>query len=172
MVFHRKSCSTALLLAVSLLFGVTPRAQDAKQPAQEAARVNLNILVLDDKNRPVEGLRQEDFQVFEGDAPQTVSFFSKEKAPVSYGLLVDSSGSLRTQYKAVLGAAALIIDRSQPGDEGFLVRFIDTAKIEMAQNFTAEKAPLLNALTNFGVETGQTALIDALYVSAEHIAQY
>lgn len=176
MKLHRKYSLAALLLAGSLLCGVTPRAQDAKQPAQEAAaqpaRVNLNVLVLGDKNRPVGGLSREDFQVFDGDAPQTISFFLNENVPVSYGLLVDSSGSLRTQYKAVLGAAALIINRSLPGDEGFLVRFIDTPKIEIAQNFTAEKTELLNALATFEVEIGQTALIDALYVSAEHIAKY
>jgi Ca-activated chloride channel homolog len=168
MRLHRRYFLTALLLAGSLLAGVAPRAQDAQQPD----RVNLNVLVLGDKNRPVGGLSREDFQVFEGGAPQTVSFFLNENVPVSYGLLVDSSGSLKTQYKAVLGAAALIIDRSLPGDEGFLVRFVGASKIEMAQNFTPEKAQLLNALTTFEVEGGQTALIDALYVSAEHIAKY
>ena len=176
MKLHRKYSVAALLLAGSLLCGVTPRAQDAKQPAQEVAgqpaRVNLNVLVLGDKNRPVGGLSREDFQVFDGDAPQTISFFLNENVPVSYGLVVDSSGSLRKQYKAVLGAAALIIDRSLPGDEGFLVRFIDTPQIEIAQNFTAEKTQLLNALATFEVEIGQTALLDALYVSAEHVAKY
>jgi Ca-activated chloride channel homolog len=92
--------------------------------------------------------------------------------PISYGLAVDTSGSLRSQLQAVVDAGKTIINSNKPGDETFLVRFISSDKIETVQDFTASKDLLMDGLDSLYIEGGQTAIIDAVYLTAEHIAEY
>lgn len=161
-------------MAGILLLCAAARPQDAGKQAQatsEPAALKLNVFVLDGKNQLVTGLRQEDFQVFEGDAPQTITYFSTEGVPVSYGLLVDSSRSLMKQFKSVLEAGSAIINGNEPGDEAFVLRFIDSENISLAQDLTSDKVALLHGLSLVQVGVGQTAVVDALYVSAEHLAK-
>lgn len=138
----------------------------------ETNLVNLNVRVIDRNNRPINDVRKEDFRVYEDGVLQPIEFFSREEVPISYGLAVDTSGSLRSQLQQVIDAAKTIINSNKPGDETFLVRFIDSEKIETVQDFTSNKTELLDAIDSFYVEGGQTAVIDAVYLSAEHVAQY
>jgi Ca-activated chloride channel family protein len=175
MTFPRKYSSALLTVVGFLLLGGTLLAQSTSQPAQAVAQpatVKLSVLVLDKKKQPVTDLGREDFQVFEGDEPRTVSFFSKEDVPVSYGLLIDSSGSLRKQFPKIIEAGKLIVSGGGPEDETFLVRFISTDKIGLVQDFTADKAALQDRVGSFQTEGGQTAIIDALYQSAVHLAKH
>lgn len=133
--------------------------------------MKLDVLVVDDKNQPVVDLRQEDFQVFEGKAPQTVSYFAKVDSAVSYGLLVDNSGSMKTQLGSLASAGETIIRSNGPGDETMLIRFISSNKIELIQAFSSDKEVLLKALKTMYTEGGQTAVIDAVYVGAETLRQ-
>lgn len=134
--------------------------------------VNLNVRVIDRLNRPINDVRQEEFLVFEDGVRQPIQFFSREEIPISYGLAIDTTGSLRTQIDKVIEAGKTIINSNKPGDETFLVRFVDSEKIEMKQDFTANKSALEDALDSLIVEGGQTAIIDAVYLSAERIANY
>ncbi|HKZ80209.1 MAG TPA: VWA domain-containing protein [Pyrinomonadaceae bacterium] len=134
--------------------------------------VNLNVRVIDRNNRPLENVQQEAFHVFEDGVPQPIESFTREEVPISYGLAVDTSASLRSQLQTVIDAAKTIITSNKPGDETFLVRFISSDKIETMQDFTASKDLLIDALDNLYVEGGQTAIIDAVYLSAEHVAEY
>ncbi|HYJ47335.1 MAG TPA: VWA domain-containing protein, partial [Pyrinomonadaceae bacterium] len=65
-----------------------------------------------------------------------------------------------------------IINTNKKGDETFLVRFISSDKIKQVQDFTSNKEDLLDSLDTFYTEGGQTAVVDAVYVSAEHVAEY
>jgi Ca-activated chloride channel family protein len=134
--------------------------------------VNLNVRVIDRNNRPVGDVRQEEFQVYENGVPQPIFSFSKEEVPISYGLAIDTSGSLRAQLAQVIEAGKVIINSNKPGDETFLVRFISSDKIEQVLDFTSNKDDLIDSLDTFYTEGGQTAIIDAVYVSSEHVAQY
>jgi Ca-activated chloride channel family protein len=174
MTFPRRYSSALLTVVGSLLLGGTLLAQSTSQPAQAVAQpatMKLSVLVLDKKKEPVTDLRREDFQVFEGDEPQAVTFFSKEDVPVSYGLLIDSSGSLREQFPKIIEAGKLIVSGGGPSDETFLVRFISSDKIELALDYTADKAALQDRIGSFKVEGGRTALVDALYQSATYLAK-
>jgi VWFA-related protein len=133
--------------------------------------VKLDVLVVEDKNQPVVDLRQEDFQVFEGDSPQTVSYFAKVDGAVSYGLLLDNSGSMKTQLGTLATAGETIIGSNGPGDETMLIRFISSDKIQLLQAFSSDKEVLLKALKTMYTEGGQTAVIDAVYVGAESLRQ-
>ena len=132
----------------------------------------LNVRVIDRQNRPVDNVKQEEFRVFEDGAPQKVEFFTKEEVPISYGLVIDNSGSLRFQITQVIDAGKTIVNSNKPGDETFLVRFVSNDKIEVVQDFTAIQDDLLDGLDNLYTEGGQTAVIDAVYLSAERVSSY
>lgn len=134
--------------------------------------VTLNVRVIDRNNRPIGDVKESDFHVFEDGVEQPVEFFTREEVPVSYGLAVDNSGSLRSQLQSVIDAGKTIINSNKPGDETFLVRFISSDKIETLQDFTSSMELLLDALDNMYIEGGQTAVIDAVFLSAERIAEY
>ena len=134
--------------------------------------VTLNVRVIDRNNRPIDNVRENEFHVFEDGVEQPIEFFTREEVPVSYGLAVDNSGSLRSQLQSVIDAAKTIINSNKPGDETFLVRFISSDKIETMQDFTSNMELLQDALDNMYIEGGQTAVIDAVFLSAERIAEY
>jgi Ca-activated chloride channel family protein len=134
--------------------------------------VQLHVRVIDRNNRPINNVRREEFRVFEDGVPQPIEYFTREEVPISYGLAVDTSASLRSQIQSVIDAGKSIVNSNKPGDETFLVRFISSDKIQTEQDFTSDKNLLMDALDNLYVEGGQTAVIDAVYLTAEHVAEY
>lgn len=134
--------------------------------------VQLHVRVIDRNNRPIDNVPQNEFHVFEDGVPQPIESFTREEVPISYGLAVDTSGSLRSQLQSVIDAGKTIINSNKPGDETFLVRFISSDKIETVQDFTSNKDLLMDGIDSFYVEGGQTAVIDAVYLSAEHVSEY
>ena len=134
--------------------------------------VTLNIRVIDRNNRPIDNVRQEDFNIFEDGVLQPIFDFNKEEVPISYGLAVDTSGSLRSQLPTVIDAAKTIINSNKPGDETFLMGFISSDKIETLLDFSSRKDDLLDAVDNLYTEGGQSAVVDAVYLAAEHVAEY
>jgi Ca-activated chloride channel family protein len=79
---------------------------------------------------------------------------------------------LRSQLQSVIDAGKTIINSNKSGDQTFLVRFISSDKIETVQDFTENKELLMDGLDQLYVEGGQTAIIDAVYLSAEHVSDY
>lgn len=94
-----------------------------------------------------------------------------EKTPVSYGLVIDNSGSLRTMLDKVIGVVTDIVDGNGADDEAFLVTFVDTPKIVLRQEFTDSKPELHDAVQNMFIEGGQTAILDAVKISAEYLSK-
>ncbi len=137
-----------------------------------AELVTLHVRVIDRNNHPINKIAKGDFKIYEDGVPQPVFSFTEEEVPVIYGLAVDTSGSLRSQLNQVIDAAKTIINSNKRGDETFLERFIDRDKIENLQEFTPNKDLLLDAVDNLYVEGGQTAVIDGVYLAAEHVAEY
>src|SRR5919199_3795294 len=137
----------------------------------ESNEIKRHARVVDRFNRPVNDVGQGDLRVFENGVPQTITSFTKEEVPITYGLVVDNSGSLRNQINQVIEAAKTIVSSNKPGDETFVVRFISSDEIKIMQDYTADKSSLDDALDDMFVEGGQTAVIDAVYLSAEHAAE-
>ena len=134
--------------------------------------VQLHVRVIDRNNKPIGNVAKGEFHVFEDGVPQTIETFTREEVPISYGLAVDTSASLRSQIQSVIDAGKTIVNSNKPGDKTFLVRFISSDKIQTEQDFTDNRDLLIDALDNLYVEGGQTAVIDAVYLSAEHVAEY
>lgn len=137
-----------------------------------AELVTLHVRVIDRNNHPINSIPKSEFKVLEDGVPQPIFSFTEEEVPVMYGLAVDTSGSLRSQLNQVIDAAKIIINSNKKGDETFLERFIDREKIENLQEFTTNRDLLLDAVDNLYVEGGQTAVIDGVYLAAEHVAEY
>lgn len=134
--------------------------------------VTLNVRVIDRNNRPISNIPKDEFKVYEDGVAQPVFSFTEEEVPVIYGLAVDTSGSLRVAFEQVINAAKAIINSNKKGDETFLERFISSDKIETVQDFTSSKDSLMDGLDTLYIEGGQTAVIDGVYLAAEHVAEY
>jgi Ca-activated chloride channel family protein len=133
--------------------------------------VLLHVRVVDAGDNPVTDVPQSSFQVTEDGVPQKIELFMDQEVPLTYGLAIDASGSLRSQIRDVLGAATNIINANKADDETFLVRFISSDKIETLQTLTSDRQLLQNGLDSFYIEAGQTAVIDAIYLSADYLAK-
>jgi hypothetical protein len=90
-------------------------------------------------------------------------------SPVSYGLVVDNSGSFRLLLDKVISVVADVIETQGPNDEAFLVTFVDTPKIALRQELTNRKTELNDAAQNMYIEGGQTAILDAVKSAADYL---
>ncbi len=135
---------------------------------REVNEVDLNITVLDDKDRLISSLTKDDFRVYEDGVLQKINSFRHEDLPVSLGILIDDSGSMQPKRAAVNKAALDLVRLSNPQDETFIVNFSDD--INLDQDFTSDLAKLNHAL-GYVDSRGGTAIYDAVYASADHMAQ-
>lgn len=134
--------------------------------------VTLHVRVIDRNNHPINNVPKEEFRILEDGVAQPIFSFTREEVPVMYGLAVDTSGSLRPAFEQVINASKAIINSNKRGDETFIERFISSDKIETIQDFTANKDSLMDGLDTLYIEGGQTAVIDGVYLAAEHVAEY
>jgi Ca-activated chloride channel homolog len=158
---------------------VTPTPTESPKPDEDdgiitfdTELVNLNVRVIDRNNRPINGLAQKDFTILEDNVAQKIEFFSKSEVPTNYSLVIDNSGSLRAQLEKVIEASKIIVGTNRTDDETSVIRFVSSDKIEILQDFTADKTEINDALDNLFVEGGQTAIIDAVYLAAEKVTEY
>ena len=128
--------------------------------------VQLPISVLDKDGRPVNGLTKNDFAIFEDNVQQQIKVFKHEDIPLSLGLVIDNSGSMRNKRERVNSATLTFARESNPEDETFIVNFDDAAYLE--QDFTGSIGDLIDALDNIDTR-GETALYDAVYLSVDHV---
>jgi Ca-activated chloride channel family protein len=158
-----------VFFACSAVIAQTP---PATEPVIDQSKmVVLNVRVADENGHAITELGQDVFRTAEDGIPQKISLFSKAEIPITYGLVIDCSGSLRAQLDNVVRAGARIVESSKAEDEGFLIRFISTDKIEMIQDITGSKRRLIDGLENLYVEGGQTAVVDAVYLAAERLVK-
>jgi Ca-activated chloride channel homolog len=130
--------------------------------------VVLNVTVLDEAGHLVTDLKKDDFKVFEDGVPQTIASFQHQDIPVSMGILVDNSGSMRDKRAAVNAAALDLVKASNRDDEAFVVNFSDEAFID--QDFTSDIGKLREGLAHIDSKGG-TALYDAVVASADQLAK-
>lgn len=138
----------------------------------ETELVNLNVRVVDRNNRPINGLKQSDFAIFEDNVKQSIEFFSQSEVPTNYALVIDNSGSLRTQIQQVIDASKVLVGTNRKGDETSVIRFVSSEKIEIVQDFTENQTDLIDSLDNLYTEGGRTAIIDAVYLAVQRVSDY
>ena len=169
----RPYATTLTLLACLFVFGTCALAQESapstSQPAPQTLKVRL--LAYTEKGKPTVELKREDVHVYVDGAERPITYFAREESPVSYGLVVDNTGSLAKQINAVIAAADFVTRNNGPSDETFVVRFVSSDEIKVMQDFTNDKAAISDALHDMFIEGGQTALLDAVYLSGQHVTQ-
>lgn len=134
--------------------------------------VVLNVGVQDGHGTEIRGLKAEDFKVYEDGHPQAVKQFAAEDRPVTVGIVLDASGSMRTKQAEVVTAALAFVHSSNPEDEVFVVTFNDHASLGLPPNisFSQNANELRVALLGRKPE-GKTALYDALVLAADHLGK-
>ena len=134
-------------------------------------QVLLNVTVHDKKGSYVPNLPRESFQVFEEGRPEKIEYFLKEDVPVTMGVVIDASRSMRPKYREVLSAVIAFIQASNPDDQTFLVHFNEQARLSLpaATRFTDDVQLLRTALLRVAPD-GQTALYDAIHLALKHAA--
>jgi VWFA-related protein len=135
---------------------------------KDVDEVLLHATVIDDKQHIVTDLDKSAFTVYEDGKPQTIISFHHEDIPVSMGIVIDNSGSMREKRAKVNQAALNLVRSSNPQDEVFVVNFNDEYYLD--QDFTNDLLKLKEALEKIDAKGG-TALYEALVASAEHLKQ-
>jgi VWFA-related protein len=134
----------------------------------QVSLVVLHASVLNDRSIFVPGLKQDNFRVFEDKIEQKLSVFKQEDVPVSFGLVIDNSGSMRDKRPQVNAAALTFVKTSNQQDEGFVVNFNDDYYLDTEHDFTSDLSEMRTALERINAR-GSTALYDAVIGSLDHL---
>ena len=142
-----------------------PQNQDDAPIRLGTELVVLDVTVVDSANKPIMDLTQDQFQIFEDKVPQKVEFFTKEQVPVSLVFTIDTSGSMRSKLDTVIKASTNLIKASRSGDEVAVIEFKEEPVL--LEEFTNDINDAVYALEGM-VARSQTAMLDALYLSADY----
>ena len=136
--------------------------------SSETRLVPLNVTVSDKSGHLVTNLPQSAFQVYENGVLQPIKIFKREDVPVSLGLIIDNSGSMRDKRQAVESSALALVKDSNPQDEVFIVNFNDEAYLDA--DFTNDVKVMEQGLTKID-SRGGTAMRDAIGMSIDHLKE-
>ena len=172
----RAVAAPALLLVLpAILIHALQQTQPpaAGQDARISVDVDLVVLhatVTDQRGRVVSDLRGQDFQVYDDGAVQSIKQFGREDVPVTAGLVVDHSGSMKSKLPEVSAAARTFAQASNPDDRMFVVNFNEFVQwgLESSTRFTGDPVQLEQAISR-APTTGKTALYDAIATALEHL---
>jgi VWFA-related protein len=159
------------LLAAMMITAMTPFGHP--QEFTLVSTVNLVVLdvsVKDARGAFVSGLARDRFQVFDNGVKQPITVFTNEDLPITMGLVIDHSASMRPKSSDVVTAALTLIRQSNPKDEVFVVTFNDSVYFRLPHStpFTDDQEVLRAALVQTAIQ-GRTALYDAVQASLQHL---
>ncbi|MGC1105329.1 MAG: VWA domain-containing protein [Candidatus Acidiferrales bacterium] len=174
--------SFAALLAIFVLSGASAFAQNPPQipPPYGTSQSNpytlkknvdmvrLPVTIVDKSGNFVPGLAEDNFRVLENNTPQKISAFTHADIPISVGLVIDNSGSMKSKRSRVNAAAMTFVQTSNPQDQTFVVNFNDEYYLDMDEDFTNDPKVLKAALERID-SRGGTALYDAILGSMNHL---
>src|SRR5262245_9600303 len=127
--------------------------------------VLLDVSVVDQNNTPIFDLKKDDFTVFEDRVKQNVQDVTRQEVPISFGMVIDTSGSMRSKLQTVTDASMELIRQMKKGDEAFIAQF--KAEPELVQDFSTDRRELEDALGEL-FTSGGTALLDAIIATADY----
>ncbi len=174
-----------LVIAVACIAQVTQppplTVNDDDELRVETQLVDVPVSVTDNTGKPILRLNKENFSVFEDGKQQEIASFFSTEAPFEVALLLDTSGSTRSELRLIRRAAQLFIDSLRPGDRVAIIAFgtgIDKDPVtgisrsfpitEMISGLTDDRSRLKEALETVGTSNG-TPFYDALLQIADHI---
>jgi len=146
-------------------------AQEPSFRSGSSELVVLPVTVTDKQGRYISDLPRERFQVYDNGRLMPIGLFTKEDTPVTAGLIIDGSSSMRSKLGEVLAASMAFAKSSNPNDELFAVRFNDDVR-EVVGNrrflLASDLESLHSAIARL-VPEGRTALYDAIVEGLDHL---
>jgi VWFA-related protein len=159
---------SSVLVASSLVL-----AQSAQPPPDETPvfradtrLVILPVSVADKNGKLVTDLPQKSFKVYENGIEQSIKIFKREDVPVSLGIIIDNSGSMKEKRQKVEIASMDLVKASNPQDEVFIVNFNDDAWLDVP--FTSDIKRLEDGVAKID-SRGGTAMRDAINLSLDYL---
>lgn len=143
-----------------------PAADEVPTFVADTRLVVVHASVVDRNGKLITDLPESAFHVQENGVDQSIKLFRREDVPVSMGIIVDNSGSMRDKQSRVAAAALELIRASNPQDEVFVVNFNDDYYLD--QSFTNDIKKLEAALEQYKTRGG-TAMRDAVSASMDYI---
>jgi VWFA-related protein len=158
--------ASLLTLGFAALHGQQPVSQPPDTGTifrTDVRRVVCHVTVVDKAGHLVTNLKQDAFTVSENDVKQDILLFKHEDIPVSMGLIIDNSGSMRQKRSSVEAAAMALVKDSNPEDEVFIVNFNDEPFIDNphGKDFLTDMVEMQEALTRID-SRGGTAMRNAI----------
>src|SRR6202049_4019641 len=148
-----------------------PSKEDQNYTIRTTSRlVLLDVSVKDAKGGYVSGLTKDNFSIYENGKLQAISQFADSDIPVTVGLVVDESGSMRPKRRDVVTAALEFVEASNPHDEIFVVNFNERARRGLPDLIPfSDNIDLLRSALWQGDPEGRTALYDAMEMSLHQL---
>jgi len=161
----------AASLSSRLMARVSPEQPQDFIIRSDVRLVLLDVSVKDRHGGLVPGLTQSNFVILENGEPQTITVFASRDVPVTIGLLIDESRSMRSKRADVLSAAETLIETSNPLDEIFVLNFNDVVKHGLPDSVLfSDNLDQLRAALERGTPQGRTALNDAVAEGLQQLA--
>ena len=154
-----------MCLCGSLIFGQKKNENSAQKPLE----VKVNVSVSDADGKPFAGeIKVEDLKIFEDGVEQKIISVVRRE-PLNLGLVFDNTGSMRMRFETIVSAGNNLVDMLTPKEEAFIIRFVDTEKTTVWEDWTADKTLLKKGIQNMYIEGGQSAILDAVYLGTTKI---
>jgi Ca-activated chloride channel family protein len=171
----------ALVVLVALILPALPglpalpalvTAQEPSFRSGSSELVVLPVVVTDKQGRYISDLDRERFVVYDNGRRVPIEIFTNEDTPLTVGLVIDSSGSMRTKMGQVVAASLAFARSSNPEDELFAIRFNDDVRTVLGERqfLMADDHGALAAALGLMRPDGRTALYDALVAGLERLA--
>jgi len=154
-----------ILLVGASTVPLRPAAQDSGSPrfTSSVNLVKVPISIFDSRGLMVDAIRQENFRIWEDQAPQEIRSFGIDANSVSVVLVLDTSGSTEAELKKIKAAAEEFAESLDPGDRISLLTFDD--QVYLALDWTDNKKKVKKALAK--LKPGlRTSLYDAMFLAA------
>jgi VWFA-related protein len=161
--------------AVSFVLPGLLAGNPAERPSDYTIRTNVRLVLLDvsvkaRKGGSVSGLSKENFAVFEDRRRQEITVFAHDDVPVTVGILVDESFSMKPKRGEVLAAAQTFIEVSNPRDEVFVLNFNDKVTPGLPRHLLfSDSIQQLSSALHRGTPEGKTALYDAVVAGLKQL---
>ncbi len=166
--------SSIFALSCCLAFAQSKPAPAKAAPDEDATfsvgtrLVVLPIAVSDKNGKLITDLQQKAFKVFENGIEQPIKLFKREDVPVSLGIIIDNSGSMREKRQKVETASVDLVKASNPQDEVFIVNFNDEAYLDV--EFTNDIKKMEEGVARID-SRGGTAMRDAITKSLDYLKE-
>jgi Ca-activated chloride channel family protein len=174
---RRRRWALALTLGLVVLVATTLSAQQPRSRQKggeftlsiDVDLVVLHTTVVDRTGRIIGELSAQHFKVYEDEVEQQLAVFRNEDVPVTVGVVLDNSASMRENRRSMKAGAITFVETSNPLDEVFLVNFNDDYYLDLeGKDFTSDVEELKTALEKTTTR-GSTSFFDAVRASLKHL---